>query len=119
MKMPQHNFLLLLDLKASFAKRHVLIQYSLLLKQCNVSQKDAKSSLDDRQWAALAVQRSKVPQTDMHLDVRLPGASGLGNQTSATVFGHGDTRRNATHIRGAVRLSPLNSVSTPLISCFR
>ena len=55
MKMPQHNFLLLLDLKASFAKRHVLIQYSLLLKQCNVSQKDAKSSLDDRQWAALAI----------------------------------------------------------------
>ena len=100
--MPQHNFLLLLDLKASFDKWHVLIQYSLLHKQCNVSQKDTKSLVDDRQWAALAMQCSQVPQTNIHLDVRLPGASGLGNQTSATVFGHGGARRNATHIRGAV-----------------
>ena len=76
---------------------HVLIQYSLLLKQCNVSQKDAKSSVDDRQWAALAMQCSQVPQNNIHLDVRLPGASGLGNQTSATVFGHGGASKAKCH----------------------
>ena len=57
---------------------------------------------DDCQWGTLDVRHSQEPQTDKHLDVRLPGASGLGNQTSATVFGHGGARRNATYIRGSV-----------------
>ena len=100
MRMQSLNFLLRLDILVRLING--MYQFSIICPSNNVSQKDTKSMTDDCQWGTLDVRHSQEPHTDKHLDVRLPGSSGLGNQTSATVLGHGDTRRNATHIRGAV-----------------